>query len=198
MVTWPESVGYESSEILSISNENNVNVSTITMDVHCGTHIDAPLHFLPYGENMSSIPLDKLIGDCFVLDCGSEKVIDSKVINQLPAGVKKVLFKTTNSKLWEDSKHDFNFDFVALNKEGANALVERKVHLVGVDYLSIQGFYESDDTHKILLENKTVLLETINLTEVNEGWYSLTVLPIKLVETEAAPCRAILQKKIDK
>ena len=45
-----------------------------------------------------------------------------------------------------------------------------------------------------LLKNKVVLLEGIDLREVEEGWYELYCLPLKLQKIEAAPCRAILKR----
>jgi arylformamidase len=39
-----------------------------------------------------------------------------------------------------------------------------------------------------------VLLEGIDLREVEEGWYELYCLPLKLQNIEAAPCRAILER----
>ncbi len=192
LVKWPNSLGFSSRKEMEINDEVEANVSSIQMDVHCGTHIDAPLHFLKEGKTIESIPLSKLLGKCFVKECGDADVISSRIIDELPEGVEKVLFKTKNSKLWTKDGHTFEDRFVALNLDGARALVKRNIDLVGVDYLSIQGFYEHNDTHRELLKNDTVLLETINLTEVTEGWYNLICLPLKLNELEAAPCRAIL------
>ena len=162
------------------------------MDVHCGTHIDAPLHFLPEGKTIDTIPLSKLVGKCYVKDCGEAHVITEKHIAELPEEATKVLFKTTNSKFWEANRTVFEDRFVALNLDGARALAQRGVDAVGVDYLSIQGFYEHNDTHRVLLAAEVVLLESINLTEVEEGWYDLYCLPLKIIGLEAAPCRAIL------
>ena len=192
--TWPESRGYKAEEVLSFSEGSEAQVSQIHMDVHTGTHIDAERHFLEDGNTLEAIPLERLIGKCYIIDCGDAKVISKKQIELIPEGTEKVLFKTSNSLLWDNIEHSFKHNFVGLNQEGAEALAMRGIHLVGVDYLSIQGFYESNDTHRTLLRSSVVLLEGINLQNVNQGWYELYCLPIKLANLEAAPCRALLKK----
>jgi arylformamidase len=194
LVKWPDSFGFSSEPVLQIAGEVEANVTKIEMDVHFGTHVDAPLHFLKDGETMSTMPLHKLVGRCFVKDCGYATVISEDEVVNIPSEAEKILFKTTNSKLWSDPTHDFVEDFVGINKGGATAMSKRHLDLVGVDYLSIQGFREHNDTHRQLLAERTVLLEGIDLTEVEEGWYDLYCLPIKLDLLEAAPCRAILKK----
>jgi arylformamidase len=64
--------------------------------------------------------------------------------------------------------------------------------LVGTDYLSVAQFDKQPEVHQILLEKGIVLLEGLNLSGVKPGIYQLICLPIKLVGTEAAPCRAVL------
>lgn len=194
LVKWPESFGYRSTPVLEIKDEVEANVTKIEMDVHFGTHVDAPLHFLEKGETMTTMPLKKLIGRCFVLNCHDEKVISTEVVSRIPKEAHKVLFKTNNSKLWTNPNHDFVEDFVGIDKKGAELMAEMNLDLVGVDYLSIQGFREHNDTHRSLLRERTVLLEGIDLREVSEGWYELYCLPIKLDKIEAAPCRAILRR----
>lgn len=196
LVKWPDSFGFDTEPMLQIGGETEANVTKIEMDVHFGTHVDAPLHFLADGENMSTMPLDKLVGRCYVLDCDTATVISEVEAKRVPEGAHKVLFKTTNSALWSDLTHAFEENFVGIDAKGASALAKMNLDLVGVDYLSIQGFREHCDTHRNLLKDKIVLLEGIDLREVKQGWYDLFCLPLKLQNIEAAPCRAIL-KEID-
>src|SRR5208283_4655375 len=44
-----------------------VTMSMIEMIAHTGTHIDAPLHFIPGGSTISDMPLDAAIGPCRVI-----------------------------------------------------------------------------------------------------------------------------------
>jgi arylformamidase len=48
-------------------------------------------------------------------------------------------------------------------------------------------------THKILLGAGIWLLEGLNLSAVNPGNYNLICLPLKIMQTEGSPVRAVLQ-----
>lgn len=195
LVHWPGSIGFISKQHMSVEKGDDANVSHIQMDVHSGTHIDAPLHFLKDGRSVKDIPLEKLIGECFVLESLNGKSITNNDIERVPLGVKKLLIKTANSSLWSEPKHAFNEEYVALDLSGATAAAERGFDLLGVDYLSIQKFTESTDAHRVLLKKNIVLLEGIDLREVNEGVYDLWCLPVRMDDLEAAPCRALLKSR---
>jgi arylformamidase len=49
------------------------------------------------------------------------------------------------------------------------------------------------DTHQILLGAGLYLIEGLNLTAVKAGDYNLICLPLKLMDAEGSPVRAILQ-----
>jgi arylformamidase len=103
-----------------------------------------------------------------------------------------VLFKTRNSELWAGGETDFQTNFVGLSEDGAEYLVRRGVKLVGMDYLSIAPFKESRPTHERLLEAGVVVVEGLNLTEVDQGRYTIYCLPLKIANSDGAPARAIL------
>ena len=87
----------------------------------------------------------------------------------------------------------FNPDFVALSADAAAWMVERGIQLVGIDYLSIQLFSDTEpQTHRTLLEAGIVIVEGLNLQNVSPGCYQLICLPLKLAGSEGAPARAVL------
>ena len=45
---------------------------------HIGTHLDAPLHFIPDGKSMDAIPLENTLGEAVFLDV-SDKPADQGV-----------------------------------------------------------------------------------------------------------------------
>jgi arylformamidase len=106
-------------------------------------------------------------------------------------GVERVLFKTENSKHWQDGK--FFEEFVYLDPDGAQFLVERGVRLVGIDYLSIDKFNsESHPSHFVLLQKNIVILEGLDLSAPPSGEYTLVALPLNLRNADGAPARVIL------
>jgi arylformamidase len=173
----------------------NSNVSRLVMSVHAGTHVDAPVHFLPGEKGVDGLSLDTLIGPAQLIELPDE--VDTitefslKTIELLPE-TRRVLFKTRNSKLWAKKNHLFNKDFVAISADGAEFLVKNGIHLVGVDYLSVSPYKNSRPTHNIFLKAGVVLLEGLNLSEVPSGSYELICLPLKLGGSDGAPARAVL------
>lgn len=194
---WPESPGAHITRSIEPQTEKDyVTVSQWRTDVHTGTHIDAPRHFVPDGGTIESIPLEKLIGECFVADlCGAEKITPTILeAAGIPQGTEKLLLKTDNSKKWLQPLHAFDESYCALTKEAAAWIVRHGIHLVGIDYLSIQLFDGSDETHITLLQNEVVILETINLLTVEPGAYELLCLPPKIKDLEGMPVRAVLRR----
>jgi arylformamidase len=173
----------------SIDRGDPANVSRLELGAHTGTHVDAPRHFLPSGPGAGELPLDPFVGPCVVADAGDVSgSIDGAAINSLDLapGVDRVLLKTPNSALWE--RDTFDPDFVALSADGARALVDRGVRLVGIDYLSVGD----PDTHLALLAPGTGVIEGLDLRGVGPGNYFLVCAPLKLAGCDGAPARALL------
>ena len=193
MPVWPESHGVNISPLMTIEKEE-WNVSRLDIDVHSGTHIDAPLHIIPDGKTTNEIPLEKLLGACVVADCRGLEKIEAKDLAflQLPTDTRKLLLKTDNSRHWREPFHTFREDFCALTSDASQWIVDRGIHLVGIDYHSIQLFHDPPATHRILLEKEVVIVETLNLLNVVPGNYQLYCLPLKVNGVEGIPARVVL------
>jgi len=179
----------------SISHGDASNDSRLACSVHSGTHVDAPAHFIEGAATVDRLPMDALIGDAAVVELPAVDVITPELLTGLglPAGTERLLFKTNNSALWRDPCHEFYPDFAALSAGAAKWIVQRGIRLVGVDYLSVQRFKDTEAlTHRILLEAGVVIVEGLDLRAVGQGSYRLICLPLKLTDTEAAPARAVL------
>jgi arylformamidase len=178
-------------KIYNTSNHENgrVHESRIDIDVHCGTHVDAPLHMLAGGETIETIGLEQLVGPARVIDL--THVEDAITKDDLvPHGIQRgerILFKTKNSLTDE-----FLMDFVYLREDGAQYLIERGVTLVGTDALGIERAQPEYTTHRPLLRNRIVIVEGLRLAHVEPGSYWLVIAPLKLTGIDAAPARAFL------
>ncbi|MFP3389712.1 cyclase family protein [Brevibacillus sp. SIMBA_040] len=166
-----------------------VTESRIELDVHTGTHVDAPLHMVANGETMESIPLDKLVGMCKVLDLTHlEDRITRADLEQLELQKNDfVLFKTRNS--FEEA---FSFTFVYLAEDGADYLAQIGVRGIGTDALGIERSQEGHPTHKKLFAGNVIVMEGLRLQEVPQGKYFMVAAPLKLIGTDAAPARVLL------
>jgi arylformamidase len=173
------------------------NVSMLNFGAHTGTHVDAPAHFIEGARKIDAVSLEVLIGPARVLRVPDEVTeIGTDFIGRCDLnGVQRVLFHTRNSMLWDEG---FRKDFTHLLPEAAQLLVDRGIKLVGTDYLSIEKFHSGHHrTHLTLLSNNVVIVEGLNLSEVPEGDYELTCLPLKIADGsgDGAPARAVLRTK---
>lgn len=192
---WPGEPQPSITHKLRMSEGADANVTHLAVGSHTGTHIDAPLHFVDGGKTTLEIPLEKLIGPCQVVDFRGKSSITAADLAalQLPAGTEKLLFKTDNSSYWADPTHPFVEDFCALTADAAQWVVDNGIHLVGIDYLSIQLYHDPFDTHVILLSNETVIVEGLDLRYVEPGAYRLVCLPLKIAGVEGTLARAVLE-----
>ena len=193
---WPGDPGVVVERVEKIEEGAAANVSQLRLGAHTGTHVDAPYHFLG-GEaaTVEQLPLNMLTGRAYVLHLADEvDLITTSVLEQagIPPRTRRLLLKTRNSALWARKENEFQTDFVALSADGAQYLVDRRVRLVGVDYLSVAPFDQSVPTHEILLKADIIVLEGLNLSEVSQGRYALYCLPLKIAGCDGAPARAIL------
>jgi len=191
-VRWVVAPPLEVHERRRMSRGDDVNATALTMSVHAGTHVDAPLHFVPDGAGIDSVPLERFIGPAVVHHVDTDRFITEAHVSAIPLeGVTRVLFKTRNSDLLK--RRDFEPDFVALSLGAARALVARGVRLVGLDYLSVAHADEQVSVHRAFLDHGVVLLEGIDLSEIAPGRYELICFPLRLRGLDGAPCRAVLR-----
>ena len=177
---------------LSRDGSHTVELTSIEMGSHTGTHLDAPSHMVSGGRRLSNIPMEQLVGKATVVELSDVRSIGrQQLANVSLNGVERVLFKTENSKHWQDGT--FYEDFVYLEPDGAEFLVGRGVRLVGIDYLSIDKYKsQSHATHLVLLTKNVVIIEGLDLSRVPPGEYNMVALPLHLKDADGAPTRVIL------
>src|SRR5688572_18383623 len=135
---YPGDPGIEIQQWSAIARGDSSNVSFLHLGAHTATHVDAPSHFIEGGNKISALSLEVLIGPARVVEVPEAMMeIDVGFIGRLDIGsATRLLFKTRNSAFWSESGAVFHKDFTYLTAEAAEALVEKGVLLVGIDYLS--------------------------------------------------------------
>ncbi|HLZ23586.1 MAG TPA: cyclase family protein [Ktedonobacterales bacterium] len=194
MVHWPDNPPVSIERALSMDRGDLCNVSKMSLGVHTGTHMDAPVHWIPGGKGIDEMPLDAVIGPARVIaiqDSVSIKPDELKAYN-IQRG-ERVLFKTRNSgRCW--SSDAFVEDFVFVAHEAARYLAALGARTIGVDYLSVGGYkLDGAETHRALLDAGIWIIEGLNLSPVAPGMYDLICLPLRLAGADGAPARALLR-----
>ncbi len=149
------------------------NLSEISMCVHNGTHVDAPLHFVADGREVVECPLDVFVGECYVK--AFEGDITAGQIDALPQCCRLLI------------KGD-----ATVTEEAAEAIVRRGITMVGIERNAIGVPGNTQPVHVILLSANTGVLEGLDLSEAPEGEAFIMAQPLKIADSEGAPCRALL------
>lgn len=126
---WPDGYG--------ISNE------IITISTHQGTHIDAPLHYSPYGSDIAAADINQFIGQAVIFTerktCGSEVEIDwQHYLHRLDYYRKQaraVFFITGAYERYGEASY-FN-DYKGIPIRYIEAALDRGYNLIGTDAFSI-------------------------------------------------------------
>jgi arylformamidase len=195
MPVWPGDPPVILERVKKIEEGSNANVSQLALSVHTGTHVDAPVHFIPGGGTIDQLALEVLVGQAQVIELPEEVgEINESIINHagITANTRRVIFKTRNSRYWVQQERAFQPDFVGISVDGAQALVKLGVQLVGIDYLSVAPYKRGRPTHEVLLRAGVIVVEGLDLSQVSAGIYQLYCLPVKLAGSDGAPARVIL------
>ena len=196
MLYWPQDpVPPDVKSINHATEEDTITMSQMTINTHHGTHIDSPRHFFPNGRSIDEMPLDAVMGPARVIEIKDTELIkpEELVTHHIRSG-ERILFKTVNSSYYKLGK--FVEDFVHLSIEAAYFLKDKKVSVVGIDYLAIGSFRDRPSllkVHRILLGNGIWIIEALDLSEIKTGRYEIICLPIKIKQGDAGQVRAILR-----
>ncbi len=194
MVGWPGDPAVELERSLDMARGDRVNVTAMKIGSHTGTHIDAPAHFIASGPGIDELPLSTAIGRAMVIEIEDTDMVTpgELVMHEIQVG-ERVLFKTRNSSRCRQSD-SFIEDYVSLSAEAAKYLVDCGVRMVGIDYLSVDGFKNDGlEIHRLLLEAGIWIIEGLDLSQVKQGAYLLVCLPLRIAGGDGAPARVILK-----
>jgi arylformamidase len=176
----------------------NIQVSNWTIGSHVGTHIDAPKHLEQFSESTDDIPLEWINGKCRVLEIDATIEISAEdLIKQNIVSGERLLIKTSNSSTFMSNPEKFPDHFIGLNPSAAEYLSFKKIQLVGIDFLSIEAPGYDMLVHHLLLSQKIVILEGLDLRKIEAGEYNLTCAPLKLSCSDGAPARVYLNSDVE-
>jgi len=192
---WPGEGKVNIQKTRDISKGDVCNVSSFSMSMHTGTHVDMPKHFIDGGKSTEDIDLNKFMGRAKVFEFDKLVDIDEEDLKNLDIDEDDIVILKIKKNGELLRQKEFFKDYVSISEDAASFLVDRRVKGVGINYFSIEK-YESDTfpVHRILLENEIVIIEGLNLEEVQHGLYDIFCLPLKFENGNGSPVRAVLVK----
>lgn len=189
---WPGDTAFSFSETWKIDDECPVNVGSVTMSTHTGTHTDAPLHYDENGLAMADVPLNAYIGPCVVIDATDCQglIKPDDIAAMTPPTLERVIFKTYR----RFPVNGWDSDFTAVHPDTVSFLADRGCQLIGLDSPSLDPEQSKTlDCHIRVRDLGFAVLEGLVLDDVEAGEYELIALPLKLAGADASPVRAILR-----
>jgi len=189
---FPGDTAYSQHWAARIGPDCPVNVSAVTLSPHVGAHADAPLHYADGAPTIGDVALAPFLGPCRVIHaiaCGPLVTVRhlAHAAHALPP---RVLVRTCERAPigWVD-------DFSAFAPETVEWLALQGVRLIGIDSASIDpASSKALPSHRQLRRLDLRVLENLLLDDVPEGDYELIALPLRWVDADASPVRAILRE----
>jgi arylformamidase len=195
---WPGDPGF-SRVVVSESGGGRSEVARLELSSHVGTHLDTPSHFLPEGRRVGDYPPERFVLPARVADIPGAAVVSAGDLEHVElAEGQALVLKTDNSATGRCRSGRFEEGFVAIDESAAEWLADRRVPLVGIDYLSIEPYRQGPHPHRVhvtLLEADVLILEGLDLTDVPAGEYLLSCPPLRIPAAEATPVRAMLLRR---
>ncbi len=190
---WPGDVAFQLEPNLEIALGASVNLASVNLSVHTGTHADAPYHFAQDGATMEAVSLDAYWGPAQVVTVSKEGGalepgdFDGYDLSRAP----RLLVHSAASEL---DQSVFPKQFVYPSPALAEHLAQAGIVLLGTDAPSMDA--EDSKTlegHHALRAQGIAILEWLDLSGVADGVYELAALPLKIAGGDGSPVRAVLR-----
>lgn len=164
----------------------------LVMSDHCGTHMDAPCHFIRDGETIEQLSLSRMAGPAVVCDLSEIEGDEihgedmQKALDQMPIKIRPGGFVLLKTRLGEGPGK-------GLSRSAAEQLVQLGVSLVGTDNGGIDiGRNHDRPGHMTLLGNNVLIVESlVNLDRLLGQEFLFVVLPLAIEGGTGSPVRPI-------
>lgn len=193
MAVWPGDIPFELHPSGSLADGGPVNVTTLSLGAHTGTHADAPYHFTEDGATLEQIDPSVYWGAAQVVSVSRESgALTAADFEGHDLGRAPRLL--VRSKASQSDPRVFQPDFIYPSPELADHLGELGIVLYGTDAPSVDGFNaDSLSGHHALQRNGIFIVEGLDLNDVPDGLYEMVAFPLKILGGDGSPVRAVLR-----
>jgi kynurenine formamidase len=177
--------------------EAGVNVSRLELGAHAGTHVDVPLHFLPDGADVATLPPAAFMGEAIVIDArkapGEEVTPDD--IDGVDIRADDIVLFYTGWEARAGTPAFFTETWPGVTPEVVCLLISKGVKAIGGDFPSIDspaGIDAGVPAHKKALGAGLPVFEAlVNLAGLAGTRFQFIGLPLRIEDGEASPIRAV-------
>lgn len=175
------------------------NASTLQLYSHCGTHLDAPCHFLPGGRTLEQQDLQVCVGEALVINLAPASPSQLFVVDDLAPWHSQIgpgsrlLFRTDWHLRY--GTPEYRDQLPRISVELAEWLVERGVAMVGVEGPSVadvNNMAEVTAVHQTLFHGNVLIVEGLaHLNQLTQDRVEFIALPLNMPGLDGSPVRAI-------
>ena len=169
----------------------------VDMSSHCGTHVEFPYHHNRNGMDAAAFPIERLIGDCVLLDFRHKKANEPVTLEELKAIEDKIqkgdmlLFNFGCAKFYR-TERSHERPYIAL--EAIDWLIkEKEIALIGSDASGIEvKNVPNQPVHQLLMDNEIPIIEfAAHLDDLKTKRFTLFVLALRVQGMDSCPVRLV-------
>ena len=156
------------SEVIATHEKGGWRMEKLTLASHTGSHVDVPLHKLAGGKSLDDFPVDRFVGDAFIVDLRNSQAdrrIGAELLRQkLTKPLKdRIVLLATGWGQRRAANEQWHRHSPFLAPDGATWLVEQGIRGVGIDHYTVGGSRDPDNsrTHEILLGADVWIVEDL-------------------------------------
>lgn len=191
---WPGDTPFRLQRNLQLAQGDSVNLTSLTLSAHTGTHVDAPYHFMEAGATVDAMPLSAYWGPAQVVTvsrAGGPLLPGDFATYDLTLAPRLLVHSPAGDL---DQSH-FPQKFVYPSPALAEHLAQAGVILFGSDAPSMDPEdSKSLEGHHALQAHGIAILEWLDLRQAPDGLYELVALPLKIAGGDGSPVRAALRR----
>jgi arylformamidase len=201
LAPWPGDTPFDFRLIRDIPTGGVVNLGSIGMSVHNGTHADAVFHFEEGGLTIERAALDVYFGPATVVDLSSKfsdsrnrliEIEDLRPHQEKISEARRLLIRTN---IWQDSTV-FPETIAVITPAVAEWLGTFGVKLLGLDLPSVDPIDAKElRNHHALGRAGISIIESLDLSVISAGTYNFIGIPLRIVGADGSPIRAILWRE---
>jgi arylformamidase len=172
-------------------------LQSVHMGSHCGTHIEFPYHHNRQGLDAGGFPLERLIGECVLLDFRSKEPNEAVTLEELRAREDEIRQGDMVMFNFGCAKHygtELGHTRPYIAHEAIRWLVDdRRINLIGSDAsgIEIKGVADQPN-HQYLMDHQVPIIEfAANLDSLTATRFDLLVLALPIVGLDSCPVRLL-------
>ena len=198
--------------INQISHGDNYNTSLLTVENHCGTHIDAPAHFIQGGRFISDYGPDELIfHNPEVLYCPKEpgQLVDVEDVSKIhDENIDCILISTGFHRYHDNDRELYLEQNPGISPEAVYYLREKFSHLrcIGIDSVSMSRYGHAEEAVKVhqtaFIQKEgfgkpLLFVEDLDLSPLDKSvkLEDVLVVPWQVGDLDGAPCTVLARIK---